>query len=169
MAKEQILHQIGFAAAAGLVGTAAFQAARIVNQKVAPVTDGARREVPGEAMIDRVREALPPRVRSAVSGVKGAASVLLSFGYTSTGAAIYSSIRERPRVLLDGAGVGLAVWAAGRLRWLPELGVSSDTRRGNPKQVVVSLAQHVLYGIAAVTAYRAMRRKLSKNDESPSR
>jgi hypothetical protein len=161
MAREQFIQQIGVGAAAGLIGTAAMQAVRTANEKFAPRTVPPMRD-PGKYMADRLQDALPNEVGSVMGeGVKSAASMLLSFGYGSTATALYSAMRDEPRVLLDGAALGLGVWALGYLGWLPALRLAPNVQRQTKSQVAMSIAQHVLYGVASVGAYRRLRRSLA--------
>lgn len=162
MEKDEVLQHIGLGAAAGLIGTAALQAARTAGEKVAPRTAPPLRADPGEYMVNRAGQSLPDPVRASVTGnLKTAASTLLAFGYGSTGAALYSAIRKEPRVLLDGAALGATIWAIGYLGWLPALRLAPPVRRQSPGQIAMSLAQHLIYGVATVGAYRQLRRAVS--------
>lgn len=154
--KEDILHQIGTGAAAGLVGTAAMEAIRTANRRLSPDTapiHGTRDDV-----VDRVREALPQSIqRTFGGGLKSAASLLLSFGYGSAGAAVYSALRNEPKVLVDGAALGVTLWAVSHMGWLPMLHSARPLRKPTPKQMAMSVGQHVLYGVATVAAYRKLK------------
>lgn len=165
MGKEQILQQIGIGAAAGLVGTAALQAVRSVGQRVAPQASPPMSEEPGEYMVKQAQSALPKSVRSEVGqGLKTAASTLLSFGYGSAGTALYSAMRERPSMLLDGAALGAGIWAIGYLGWLPALRLTPPVTEQKPGQVAMSVVQHIAFGIAAIAAYRKLRKSLTPQE-----
>ena len=113
MGREQILQNVGLGAAAGLIGTAAMQAARSATQKMAPETSVPVRREPGKYVAERV---VPQRAGNAL---KTAASTMLAFGYGSAGAAVYTAIRDEPSILVDGALLGITIWGASYLGWLP--------------------------------------------------
>ncbi len=162
MLKEEVLQQIGMGAAAGLIGTAAMQAVRTANEKMAPQTITPMRRDPGKYMADRAQEVLPDSAAGRVGEQgKGIASLLLSFGYGSTATALYSALREEPQTLLDGAVLGVAVWAIGYLGWLPALRLTPEIRQQTKGQVAMSVAQHIVYGVASVSAYRRLRKALA--------
>ena len=48
---------------------------------------------------------------------------------------------RRPSLLRDGLGVGLAVWAAGYLGWLPRTRLMPPVTEQPPEQVVVPLLE----------------------------
>ncbi len=159
MVKEDFLQHIGVGAAAGLIGTAAMQAVRSANEKLAPRTMPPLRRGPGKFMADRLQGALSGSLGAEMGeGVKSAGSLLLAFGYGSTATALYSALREQPKVLLDGAALGLGVWAVGYLGWLPALRLTPEVRHQTKNQVAMSIAQHILYGVASVGAYRRLRK-----------
>jgi hypothetical protein len=155
MGREQILQQIGIAAAAGLIGTvAAVQAVRTVNQRVAPQATAD----PGHIMTNRAGQAVPARVPDGFAeALKTAAGTMLSFGFGSAGAAVYSAWREEPKVLLDGALLGTGIWAISELGGLP----APPAGKRMKGQVARSLARHMLFGIATIAAYRRLRRALA--------
>ena len=70
------------------------------------------------------------------------------------GAAL-AAIRQEPKVLVEGALLGTGVWAIGQLTG-PE-----SSRSQPPGKVAWSLARHVLFRIATVSAYRRLRRSLA--------
>lgn len=151
MGKEQLLQQIGLSAVAGVIGTAAAQAVRAVNR------------IPSEPLSHAPRA---PQQGTSASGPVGgpsegfraAASALFSLGYASAGVAVYSAMREDPKILRQGVLLGSGLWALEYLGWIP------GPRRGAPKsggQQVMSLAQHLLYGVATVGAYHRLRQTLS--------
>ncbi len=159
MAREHVLQQIGVGTAAGLIGIAVIKAARSSNRtEVESVS--VRRETP--AAQSRAEMAGGSAGTSSVPGaLKAAASTLRAFGYGSAGAAVFSALRERPRVLLDGSLIGLAIWAADRAGWLPNVGVTKPRRQESAIRTASSIAQHMVFGVASVTAYRRLRRSLA--------
>lgn len=86
---------------------------------------------------------------------------LLPVGYGSTGAALYTALRSDPHVVLDGAALGAAVWAAGYLGWLPAFGLMPPVKEHTPAQIASSVGQHVLYGIATVAAFKKLKSTLA--------
>ena len=71
-----------------------------------------------------------------------------------TAGALYSALRPRPsNVLVDGAALGLGVWAVGYLGWLPALGLMPPIQRQETEQVAGPIVQHLIFGIATVAAY----------------
>ena len=155
MGKEQILQQIGLAAVAGVIGTAAVQAMRTANQELAPEAVGSLRRQP-----ERLEQRQPqqPARETAARGVRVAASTLFSFGYGSAAVTLYSAVREDPKVLRDGVWLGTGLWALDYLGVIPGRRNSGGRTAG---QQAMSLAQHLLYGVATVGAYRRLRKALS--------
>ncbi len=154
MGREQILQNVGLGAAAGLLGSAAMQAARTATQKIVPEASMPMHEEPGEYVADRV---IPQGARKAL---KTAASTLLAFGYGSAGAAVYTAVRDEPSILTDGALLGVGIWAASYLGWLPVSKLTTPVTKQTPGQVTMSIFQHILYGVATVGSYRKLRRAL---------
>src|SRR5438045_7858500 len=99
------------------------------------------------------RAKIPPALRTA-------AAKSLHLGYGTTPAVLYALIRRRGGpAILDGALLGLGLWAAGYLGWLPATGLIPPIREQPPRQIAVPIVRHALFGIALVAAYRAMASK----------
>lgn len=77
---------------------------------------------------------------------------MLSTGFGSTGAAL-AALRGDPKVLVEGALLGTGVWAVGQL--------VGKAPHQTPGRMVWSVTQHMFFGIATVSAYRRLRRKLA--------
>jgi hypothetical protein len=67
-----------------------------------------------------------------------------------------------PRTLLAGAGMGAVVWAVGYVGWLPSTGLTPPIHRQGASHVAVSLASHVLYGVAAAVPIAVIDRARQK-------
>src|SRR5579883_2446754 len=104
-------------AAAGFVGTAGLMAARIASQKWLPDAQPPMRQEPGEFMVEQAAKLLPDETRTQIpDAAKKAGSQALGLGYGLTFGAIYAALRPKGgSTLLDGAALGLGVWAAGYL------------------------------------------------------
>ncbi len=162
MASETTLRNIVTAAAAGAAGTLAIHLVHSANQKWLPQTMPPQREEPGHYIVHKAEDALPAPARESVTEkMEHAAAAALSFGYGSTWPALYAAVREEPNVWLDGAALGVGVWAIGYLGWLPSLGLMPPVRKHTATQVVNSIAQHALYGILTVSAWKKLRSILS--------
>lgn len=158
MEKNEIWKNIAFGTLAGIAGTMAIQGLIAVNHKLLPQADPPMRKDPGKFMIDKVKDVLPRVIGERLSGRAGdAVSTLLSVGYGSTGAALYTAFRSDPDTMLDGAALGAAVWAAGYLGWLPGLDLLPPIQKQKPAHIAASLGQHVVYGVATVAAYRRLK------------
>ncbi len=85
----------------------------------------------------------------------------LAFGYGSTLATAYMAARPNARrLLLDGAALGLATWAAGYLGWLPATRLMPPVWRQETKQVLPNVISHVLFGIATVATFNWLKMRL---------
>jgi hypothetical protein len=110
-------------AAAGFVGTLALQGLRTASQKWLPQTMPPIRKDPGEFVVEQVEEALPGTARTRVPDlVETAAARSLAVGYGLLAGTVYAALRPTGgNPLVEGTLLGLAVWAAGYLGWLPAL------------------------------------------------
>ena len=69
---------------------------------------------------------------------------------------LYGLVRSgRGSILVDGPLLGLGVWAAGYLGWLPATDLMPPITEHEPKQIAVPIVEHALFGIAVVAAYEA--------------
>jgi hypothetical protein len=154
MGKEQILQQIGLAAVAGVIGAAAAHAMRTANQKLVPEAVSSGSHQPETPMPPEPRG---PARESAPGGVRAATSALFPFGYAPAGVALYSAVRENPKVLRDGIWLGTGLWALDYLGVIP--GQRKTERTAG--QQTMALAQHLLFGVATVGAYRRLQKALA--------
>lgn len=149
-----LLQRAAIGAAAGIGATLLMQAMMKASPKVVPGGEPPLREDAGEFMIGKVVGDLPipPLVRKT-------AAKSLHLGYGTTPAVLYALIRHRDgSAIVDGTLLGLGVWAAGYLGWLPAAGLIPPMREQPPRQIAVPIVRHALFGIAVVAAYRAMTR-----------
>ncbi len=159
---ESKCKQLALGALAGLAGTMILQAARGAQQKKLPRATPPIQRDPGEFMIKKVEQILPERARARISkGLESIGAMSLGIGYGTTFGSAYAALRRRPRnVLAEGAALGIASWAVGFLGWLPATGLMPPVSRHEPQQVAASIAEHALYGIAVVSAFKWLRRHL---------
>lgn len=110
-------------------------------------------------MVEAAESVLPQGIRQQVpETVESAAARSVHMGYGSTPGALYAALRPiTGNSLLEGAALGLGVWAAGYLGWLPALGITPPVTEQRAEQITASLLQHALYGIVTVAAYRRLR------------
>lgn len=152
MQADSIRARVAAGAAAGLAGTLALQPLRSATSSRFPSTDPPIKQPPGQFMVDQAKAALPRWASRRVpeSLAKGAAQSI-ALGYGVTFGAAYALARPKPgNVLLDGAVLGVATWAAGYLGWLPALKLMRPVTRQRPRQVVTPILQHLVFGIVAV-------------------
>ena len=162
MDNQDLLKKIAFGAAAGVVGTLVIRAARSANDKFFPNASTPMKQDPAATVIQKIESVLPQEIKDKLpASVEQMSEKFLSFGYGGTGAALYTAIRSEPNVLIDGAALGTAVWAAGYLGWLPAIGLMPAVQHQKPQQVVSSVLQHMLFGVATVSAYRKLRSAMS--------
>jgi hypothetical protein len=77
----------------------------------------------------------------------------LALGYGLTAGAIYGALCPHPgNLLVDGTALGLGVWAAGYLGWLPALGLMPPVQQQETEQIAGPIVQHVIFGVATVAA-----------------
>jgi hypothetical protein len=158
MDNQDLMKKIAFGALAGAVGTLVIRGARSANDKLFPNATAPINADPGARIIEKIESVLPQQIKEKLpASLEEVGSKFLSFGYGSTGAAIYTAVRSQPQILVDGAALGAAIWAAGYMGWLPAMGLMPPVTHHKPKQVISSLMQHMLYGVATVSAYRKLR------------
>ena len=147
---------------AGLAATAGMQGLLAATGKWLPEAMPPIRQDPAEFMLKRAESAVPSKLGERIhqTAEQGAGS-LLHLGYGTTAALIYAALRaDDPSVLRDGLLLGLGVWAAGYLGWLPRTGLMAPVTQQRPAQVVVPLLQHAAFGVAAAAVFAGLRRLL---------
>ncbi len=156
------LKQLALGAIAGLVGTLALQVLRLANQKWLPDTMPPIRQDPGAFMIETVKASLPAHTRPHLpQAVEAGAAQTLALGYGLTFGALYATLRPQGGgPFLDGITLGLGTWAVGYAGWLPASGLMPPLWEQRPPQTMMPAVQHVLYGVATVTAYNWLQERL---------
>jgi hypothetical protein len=87
------------------------------------------------------------------------AAASLPLGYGATSGLLYALVRPHARsVLLEGTALGVAVWAAGYVGWLPALGLMPPLTEQQPKQIAAPLLQHVAFGLVVASLVKALDR-----------
>jgi hypothetical protein len=152
--------RLALGAVAGFAGTFLMQgmmksAGRLVPDAAAPLTGDA-----GEYMVGKTETVMPERAVAALPApLEQAAAKSLHLGYGMTSGLLFAALRPRPRnVVVEGAALGLGVWAAGYLGWLPAAQLMPPLREQTAKQIAVPLAEHVLFGVAVAAMYEGLTR-----------
>jgi hypothetical protein len=156
MSQNDLLKRTALGAAAGVAATFLLQGIRTSEQKLLPETMPPMRQDPGEYMVEQAEGLLPHQTRAQVPAtVETVAAKSLALGYGMTAGALYGAVRPHPgSLLVDGSALGLAIWAVGYLGWLPALGLMPAVPRQEIGEVAGPIAQHVIFGLATVAAYR---------------
>lgn len=147
--------RMAFGAAGGLAGTLILQALLAVRHKWLPSTAPPFRQEPGQFMVETAEEMLPAQVgRRIPDTVEIVAAQALGAGYGLAFGILYSSLCPRGgSAWRDGLVLGTVTWAAGYLGWLPTSGVMRPIWEQRPAQVILPIAEHVVYGVTTVAAY----------------
>ncbi|HWH72258.1 MAG TPA: hypothetical protein VNT26_23045 [Candidatus Sulfotelmatobacter sp.] len=149
---KEIGKSLALGSTAGAAGTALIRGMLMLTQRFAPETLPPMKEDPGHFMVKQVERVLPEKVRNSIpEQAEPVAATLLAFGYGITWGLLYAALRPRGRnLLLEGATLGTATWAAGYLGWLPATRLTPPVWKQTPKQVVPNLLSHMLFGITTV-------------------
>jgi hypothetical protein len=154
--KRTFAQRVALGAVAGAAATILLQGVMKASAKAIPEGKPPMRKDPGEFMVEMT---LPP---GSPDALQQAAAKSLQLGYGMTSGALYAAIRPRAAsALLEGALLGIGVWAAGYLGWLPALELMPPVTKQKPKQVAAPIVHHVIFGIAAAAMYDAMHRSRS--------
>jgi len=160
MDDHPLIERIALGAAAGLAGTFVLQPIRTQTAKALPETVPPMREEPGAYMVEQAEELLPRETRDQIpEGAEKAAAMSLAMGYGTTAGALYGALLADDRnPLVDGVVLGVGTWAIGYLGWLPALSLMPPVQEQETPQVVAPIAQHIVFGLATVAAYRLLQR-----------
>lgn len=164
MSTSTFLRSAALGAAAGVGATFLLQAMMKATPKLIPRSEPPMRQDAGEFMIDKVLDHLPDAARNRIPpAIRQAAAKSLHLGYGITPGILYALARRGGgSALLEGTLLGLGVWAAGYLGWLPATGLMPPVTEQQPRQVAIPIVRHALFGIALVTAYTAMASRAGK-------
>ena len=137
-------------AVAGVAATFVMQGMLAASKKWLPESKPPIKKDPGEFMVEKVPLPEP---------VKPWAAKSLHLGYGTAAGVLYAALRPRGAMpLLDGALLGIGVWAAGYLGWLPATGLMPPLTEQTPQQIAVPIVQHAIFGVAVATAYDGLTR-----------
>ncbi|MGN6368606.1 MAG: hypothetical protein ACTHN5_10125 [Phycisphaerae bacterium] len=162
-----VLKRAAEGALGGLAGTAVIQGLTIANKYVAPEMEPPEAEDPASFMLWQGEKHLPRETWMKVpASVETVAGFGLSFAYGATFGAVYGALRgesgaKLSTTMLDGAVVGLGVWAVGYLGWLPAAGLIPPVTKREVKQEIGPVVEHLAYGVATVAVCRWMMKKMS--------
>ena len=148
--RRSLPQRLALGAVAGAAATFVMQGMMMASGKLLPESRPPIKKDPGEFMIDKVP--LPESVRPL-------AAKSLHLGYGMTSGVLYGAVRSGPGApLLEGALLGLGVWAAGYLGWLPATDLMPPINEHEPQQIIVPIVQHAIFGVAVATAYDGLMR-----------
>lgn len=141
-----------------MAATLLLQGMRTTSKKLLPASVPPIRKDPGEFMLKKAETLLPPERREQIPDLAEKVAVgALQMGYGMTSGLLYSVVRPRAgNPIVEGTLLGLGVWAAGYLGWLPAAGLMPPLAQQEPQQIAVPFVEHLLFGIAVVAAYDAM-------------
>ena len=141
------IKQLALGAAAGVAATFVMQGLLEQGQKHVPAGTPPINKDPGEFMIEKVP--LPRKV-------KPLAAKSLHLGYGMTAGLLYGLLPHSKWRALEGVALGLGVWAAGYLGWLPATKLMPPITEHTPTQIAVPVVEHALFGVAVAKAFEAM-------------
>ena len=146
-------------AAAGFAATVALQGLRTASERWIPASMGPVRGDPGVFMVQQAQDALPPsKADSSPDAAETAAAKGLAVGYGVLPGVLYAALRpEGGNPLVGGAALGVGVWAAGYLGWLPAAGLMPPITEQSAEEAVGPLVRHALYGVAVAAFYSRLR------------
>ena len=161
---RRLLEAVASGAASSVAGTLALHMAHEAALKYARPSLPPMYEEPGHYVVRQTEDLLPTAAKSRITGKhRDRAATALSYTYGAVWPALYLALRGRhARVLVDGAALGVAVWGIGYLGWLPRLRLSPPVSEQTPLQIVSNVAEHALYGVLTITAWRALRALLDR-------
>jgi hypothetical protein len=160
MRDHGLIERLALGAAAGFAGTIAIQGLLMATQKWLPDFMPPIREDPGEFMVQKMAQALPPEMAAKVpTAAETAAAKSLAVGYGLTAGMLYTMLRpDADDVLSDGTALGLGTWASGYVGWLPALDLMPPLTEQRVAQTVGPVIHHFLFGVATVAVYRWLKR-----------
>ena len=111
-------------------------------------------------MLRKAKNALPVATRDKIpEPAEKAAARMLHMGYGMTSGAIYGLLGpRRGNAAVNGALLGLGVWAAGYLGWLPATDLMPPITQQSARQVAVPIFTHIVFGVAVATAFDGLMR-----------
>ncbi len=147
---KSLPRRLALGAVAGVAATFVMQGMMMASKKVLPESRPPMKKDPGEFMIEKV-----PLPKS----LKPLGANALRLGYGMTSGVIYAALRPRRSMpLFDGTLLGVGVWAAGYLGWLPAADLMPPITEHEPLQIIVPIVQHAIFGVAVAAAYDGLMR-----------
>lgn len=160
METNDLLKTAAIGALTGLAGAFVIRAAQTARQKTQSHKLPQVYDNPAHAIVRGIETFLPDEMRDKIpKSLESFAASMIPLGYGSTGAALYSSVQGDPSLLIDGAALGLSIWGAEYLGVLPALGVTQKGQERNAAHMAMALLQHVMFGVATISAFRKLRGK----------
>ena len=143
-------------ALAGLGATFLMQAMLQASGKLLPDAQPPIKQDPGEFMIDQLTGLLPEGTQVPPT-VSSAAARSMHLGYGMTPGVLYGAIRSRGgSPIIDGTLLGVGIWAAGYLGWLPATGLMAPLSEQRPEQIALPVIEHAIFGIALAAAFEGL-------------
>jgi hypothetical protein len=146
------IKQLALGAAAGAVGTIVLQGLLEQGQKHIPEGTPPIKKDPADFMLGKAKAVLPPLSPK----IEAAAKKSLALGYGMTAGVLWSLLPHSRWRTAEGVALGLGVWAAGYLGWLPAAKLMPPITEQTPKQIAVPVIEHVLFGVAVAKAFEAL-------------
>ncbi len=152
--------RLALGAVAGFGATLVLQGIMQLSGKIVPDAKPPIKQDPGVFMVNKLTSLMPESARERIpDAAKAAAAKSLHLGYGVTSGVVYGAVRPGGgSVFADGSLLGLGVWAAGYLGWLPATDLMPPIHRHDAQQIIAPIVQHALFGIAVVTAYDSLMR-----------
>ena len=146
------MKKLAVGAAAGAVATFVMQGMLEQGQKHIPEGTPPIKKDPGEFMLEKAKAVLPPLPKK----VEAAAAKSLHLGYGMTAGLLWAVLPHSRWRVAEGAALGLGVWAAGYLGWLPATDLMPPITQHTAKQIAVPVVEHALFGVAVAKAFEAL-------------
>lgn len=149
----------------GALGTAAVKKAMGLTDKLPePLHMPSMADDPGQFVVARVEEVRGgPLTPATHARAARAAYWLYGVGWAVGLASLARTLRmdRAGNAVLAGAALGAVTWAAGYLGWLPAMSITRPVTREDPAKTALSVATHVLYGIAVAAPIFAVERRFA--------
>jgi len=146
-----IIKQLALGAAAGVAGTIVLQGLLEQGKKHIPEGTPPIKQDPAEFMLGKAKKIVPMPEKLEKPAMKS-----LQLGYGMTAGLLYGLLPHSRWRTLEGVALGVGVWAAGYLGWLPATKLMPPITEQTPKQIAVPLIEHALFGVAVAKALEAM-------------
>jgi hypothetical protein len=146
---NSFISRLTHGAISGMAGSGVIMGLITATQRWYPAANPPMREDPGKHMVKRAKGFLPNKGASIPEEIEEIAAQLLGGGYGMTAGAFYGMLcSKRGGVLKDGTLLGLGVWAASYLGWIPALEIAPPLQEHRAEEIAGPIVQHLAYGIA---------------------